>query len=224
MNQLALAAAAFVIAHVGLSSTPLRGWIVGRVGEGPYRGIFSLLAFVTLIWLIVAYRAAPGQPLWDTAGWQHVPIVIMPVALLLLVCGVWGANPTSAGQEALLEKGPEARGMLRITRHPLQLAIALWALAHVAANGDEAALWFFGAFAVLSIGGTLLQERRKAAQFEKGWQTFATSTSLVPFLAILQGRNRFVAGEIGWARLAVALVLYVLLIGIHPLLFGARPY
>jgi uncharacterized membrane protein len=46
----------------------------------------------------------------------------------------------------------------------------------------------------------------------------------VPFLAIAQGRNTLELAEIGWRRLAMALVLYVAFLGAHPWLFGVSPF
>jgi uncharacterized membrane protein len=56
------------------------------------------------------------------------------------------------------------------------------------------------------------------------WQRFTTTTSNIPFVAIIQGRNRFRFDEIGWRKVLVGLALYFLLAFLHPYLFGARPY
>jgi uncharacterized membrane protein len=102
--------------------------------------------------------------------------------------------------------------------------IVLWGVAHVLARGDLASLLFFGGFTVLAGLGTVLIDVRKAATLGEDWKRFAAVTSNLPFGAIAAGRNRFVFGEIGWKRIAIALAAYVLLFLAHPYLFGARPY
>jgi uncharacterized membrane protein len=72
--------------------------------------------------------------------------------------------------------------------------------------------------------GTVLIDARKARTLGEDWKRFAALTSSVPFGAIVAGRNRFVAAEIGWRVVLVALAAYVALLAAHPYLFGARPY
>ena len=61
---------------------------------------------------------------------------------------------------------------------------ALWALSHIVARGDAAAVIFFGTFVVLAMSGTWLIDRRKAATLGDDWRRFAAVTSNVPFAAI----------------------------------------
>jgi uncharacterized membrane protein len=117
-----------------------------------------------------------------------------------------------------------ARGIIRVTRHPLMWGITLWGAAHLLARGDLASLVFFGGFVALAGIGTLLIDARKRASLGDDWKRFAAVTSNVPFGAIVGGRNRFVPGEIGWKRIGVGLALYALLLFAHPYLFGARAY
>src|SRR5947208_2041817 len=70
--------------------------------------------------------------------------------------------------------------------------------------------------------GTLALDRRKRA--DPNWPRFARATSHVPFVAIAQGRNRLVWGEIGWLRPLIGLVAFAVLLALHLWLFGARPY
>ena len=84
-------------------------------------------------------------------------------------------------------------------------------------------LVFFGTFAVLSLAGGMLIDARRTRENAPGWGVFMQATSNVPFWAILQGRQKLVPREIGLTRLAVALALYVLLLWLHPWLFGVSP-
>jgi uncharacterized membrane protein len=126
------------------------------------------------------------------------------------------------GADRLLQSEDPARGMIRITRHPIMWGIMLWALAHIAARGDVKSLVFFGAFLLVAAFGTLSLDQRKRA--DPNWPRFAAASSHLPFVAIAQGRNRLVWREIGWTRPLVAIVLFFVLLVLHPWLFGARPY
>jgi len=55
------------------------------------------------------------------------------------------------------------------------------------------------------------------------WQRFADKTSILPFRAILQGRNRLDIKELGWWRIALALVIYIMVFKLHAMLFGVAP-
>ena len=214
MDVLVAATAAFLLTHL-VTSTPLRAKLVGAMGEWPYRGVYSLVAFATLAWMIVAYGAAPREPLWP--GFTYLPRIVMPVVLVLLACGYW-RNPTIVGAEKLLKSDDPARGIIRITRHPIMWAIMLWAGAHLLARGDARALVFFGGFFLMASLGTVLMDSRKTNHPD--FQRFKTVTSNIPFVAIAQGRNRLAWGEIGWKRPAIGLALSVIVFLLHPWLSG----
>jgi uncharacterized membrane protein len=221
LGQLAVATLAFIATHF-VSSTPLRGAIAGAIGEKAWLGLYSLVALATLGWMAWAYGKAPLQPLWP--GLRLLPLALMPLALALLAGGLMTRNPTAVMQERAMRSSEPARGMIRVTRHPLMWSFMLWAAAHVLARGDVASLVFFGGFFVVAALGTVLIDARKARALGEDWKRFAAVTSNVPFGAIAAGRNRFVVGEIGWRVVVVALVAYVALLGTHAYIFGARPY
>lgn len=221
MEQLALACAAFLATHA-IASTPLRGVLVKAVGQMAYTVLYSLLAFATIGWMIWAFGRTPAESLW--LGWRWLPAVVMPLSFVLLACGLFARNPTLVGADRLLKNPDPARGMIRVTRHPLMWSFLLWALAHLLARGDLKSLVFFGSFALLAGGGTLLMDLRKRQTLGEDWQRFAAVTSNLPFAAILQGRNRFDAKEIGWRNPLIGLALYALFLWLHPMLFGARPW
>jgi uncharacterized membrane protein len=219
--HLAIATAAFVGGHF-VSNTPLRGALVGAIGEKGYLGAYSLAAFATLGWMIWAYLRTPFQPLWP--GLKLLPLGVMPVALVLVVSALMTRNPTAVMQESALKAAEPARGIIRVTRHPMMWGVMLWAAAHVLARGDAASAIFFGGFFVLAALGTVLIDARKRAALGEDWKRFAAVTSNLPFGAIGSGRNRLVWREIGWPRVLVALAAYVVVLLAHPYLFGARAY
>jgi len=220
MSELALACLAFLALHVA-PSTPLRPALVRAIGEKPYLGLFSLASLAGIVWMVMAYKAAPASALWP--GVRHLPSAVMPFALILLVGGVMTPNPTAVGAAKLLERKEPARGILRITRHPVMWGIMLWAGAHLLARGELKAALFFGSFLLLAAAGTALMDLRKA-QLGEVWTRYAQLTSNVPFVAIAQGRNRLAWRELGVTKIVIALVLYALIFHFHPWLFGLRPY
>jgi uncharacterized membrane protein len=210
MATLVAATIVFLATHF-VTSTPLRPILVARLGEWPYRGAYSLIALVTLGWMIWAYSVAPREQLW--VGSREIAYVLMPLAFILIACGYW-RNPTMVGADKLLQSTDPARGMIRITRHPIMWGIMLWAAAHIAARGDAKGLIFFGAFILLAVVGTLAMDARKKAN--PGWARFAAVTSHVPFVAIAQGRNRIDWRELGWLRPALGLAAFFLVLLFHP--------
>ncbi len=221
LAQLAVATLAFVATHF-VSSTPLRGAVAGAIGEKAWLVLYSLVAFATIGWMAWAYGKAPLQPQWP--GLRFAPLAVMPFALALLVGGLMTRNPTAVRQERAMRSVEPARGMIRVTRHPLMWSFMLWAGAHILARGDLASLVFFGGFLVVAALGTVLIDARKRASLGEDWKRFAAVTSNVPFGAIAAGRNRFVPGEIGWRVVSIAVVGYVALLAAHGAVFGARPY
>ena len=221
MTHLIAATVAFLATHY-VASTPLRAKLVNALGKA-YLGLYSLIAFATLGYMIWAYYRAPSVGLWYSPALRYVPLIVMPIAFILMVCGLLERNPTLVGQERLLETDDAARGILRITRHPLMWGFALWAASHILARGDAASVIFFGGFLVLALSGTVLIDRRKAATLGDDWRRFAAVTSNLPFAAIAAGRNRLNLGEIGWWKVVAGLALYGALLWLHPVLFGAHP-
>jgi uncharacterized membrane protein len=214
MAALVLATAAFLITHL-VSGTPLRPKLVAALGEWPYRGVYSAAAFATLGAMIWAYIGVPREPLWP--GLRLIPLVAMPLAFVLIACGYF-RNPTMVGADRLLKSEEPARGIIRITRHPIMWGVMLWAAAHVLARGDAKSLIFFGGLFLVAFLGTLSMDRRKRANPD--FVRFAAVTSHVPFVAIAQGRNRLVWREIGWLRPAIGVAAFVLFLLAHGWLFG----
>ena len=113
--------------------------------------------------------------------------------------------------------------MLRVTRHPMLWSFAIWSAVHVAAEGDLVSLLFFGAFGVTALLGMPSIDRKVARRDPAGWSRLAARTSVLPFGAILGGRNRLVLREVGWVVPLVGLGLGGALLALHPWLFHAAP-
>ena len=216
-----IAGLAFHGSHVLLSSTRLRGALRDQLGERGFLGLYALTALVTFAWFVAAYRAAPLIALWPTTRpLAAVPVIIMPLATILLVGGYSTRNPTAVGMERSARADDPAPGILRVTRHPVMWGIGLWALAHLVANGDLASVLFFGSLAVLALGGTGLIDRKKRLALGSNWARLAEVTSNIPFAAILSGRSRLRPHEIGLLRVVAGLLLFAVLLLAHPLITG----
>lgn len=217
MPDLIASCAYFLLIHFGVSGTRLRDALTGKLGEKPYRGLFSLASVVGIVWMIYAYRHAPLIPTWGLLlGFRPAAYVLVFIAFLFAVIGILTPSPTQVGMESKL--GPEmARGMVRITRHPFLWGVGLWAATHLIVNGDAASLILFGTLLLLAIGGTASIDAKRRRKFPEQWQKFAQETSSVPFAAIARGGNRLglALAEIGAWRILAALVLYAVAFYLH---------
>jgi uncharacterized membrane protein len=142
----------------------------------------------------------------------------MLAACVLFVGSLSLANPTMAGTEGAF--GQEPRGMFRVTRHPMLCAFAVWAFVHLIANGDTASLVFFGTFFITVLAGIPSIDAKLARRDPAKWAMLARTTSAVPFAAMLAGRNRFAPGEFGWRSPLLGLLLWAVLLALHPALIG----
>ena len=223
-QPLLLAMSTFVIGHFVLASLPVRQVLIGAIGTNGFRLLFSVFALVTLVWAVRAYTAAPVEELWaQTETLRHIPAMIMPIACIFAVAGVSTRNVTSVGGEGMSTEDAAARGIVTVTRHPLMWGFALWALAHLAPNGDVASVIFFGGLAFLALVGMVHIDHRRQATMGADWGPMALTTSIVPFLAYMQGRSEIDWKGIGVARLAMGIALYALLLIAHEWAIGVSP-
>ena len=191
MLAVAAAAVAFVGTHF-LLSHPWRRALVAALGARGFLLLYSLVAAVTLGWLVVAYRATPMTPLLWPVGdaiWA-VATAAMLVASVLLVGSLIGnpALPTGGAPGAV---PAEARGVYAITRHPMMWSFALWAAAHAAVYPIAANLVLVAAVAMLALVGAAMQDRKKERLDGERWRQWEARTSYWPFAAIARGRVRF---------------------------------
>ena len=215
---LLLAAAFWIATHNGLAGSDIRARLVGRIGENGFRIFYSIFSVLALVMLARASGAAETIPLWTAPAWLRLALaVIMLPAFLFFAAGLL-RNPTAVGGEALA--GQRARGIQRITRHPMLWSFALWALVHVIGNGDVTSLIFFGTFAISAFLGMPSIDRKLAARDPEAAARLRAETSILPFGAILAGRNRLVLAEIGWLAPLLALIGWAAVLHSHARFFG----
>ncbi|MCH9000089.1 MAG: NnrU family protein [Proteobacteria bacterium] len=224
LDALIAATAVFVFGHFLLSSRPLRAPLVRTLGQGGFLSLYSLAVAAAFLWMLTAYREAPAFEVWapvPVLNW--VPILVMPVAIFLVLAGITTANPTMVGGEQRIAAGGPARrapGIISVTRHPFLWGTTLWALSHLAANGEAAEMVVMGGILALSLGGMAHIDERREAALGSAWGPVKLTTSVVPFVAILSGRAELDWKGIGWWRPAGALALYAAIMQAHAWIAG----
>ncbi len=229
MNTLIAAASVFLAIHFLISGTRLRDVITSAIDEGSYQALFALVSVGALIFLAAAYNIAQASGdntvLYDLGrGVRDLAIPVLAIAFVLAIPGVLMPNPTSVRGKAAATNAGAVRGVLRITRHPFLWGVAIWAAFHVAANGDKASVIFFGTFLLLALFGTFSIDAKRRRKWGERWTEFASTTSNIPFGAIVSGRTKFSAKEyLDW-RFLVALILFVSFLFAHAFIFGVSPF
>lgn len=216
-SEFASACAAFFLTHAIPVRPPVRPWVQRRLGTTGFTLAYSILSLGVLAWLIGAAGRAPHVPLWGWAAWQTwVPLVVMLPVCLILASSIAQPNPFSFGGARNDQFDPAQPGIVRWTRHPLLVALALWSAAHVVPNGDLAHVILFGTFAAFAVLGMWLIDRRTQRAMGADWHRLRIAVSNRP-------RLRGVVSGDTVLRLASGTVLYVALIWAHPILFGVSP-
>jgi uncharacterized membrane protein len=222
LDSLFAATVLFVGGHFLLSSEPLRQPLTKWLGAQGFTIVYSLAMTGALLWMTTAYGAAPVESVWVPPPWTRwIPIVVLPVASILVVAGLTTRSPTIVGGDKFGSGLDDpAPGILRITRHPFLWGASLWALSHLAVNGDLASITVFGGLLILSLGGMWHIDQKRERQMGAQWGPIRLTTSAIPFRALLARRTRMDWAGLGWKRPAAGLLLYVALVYAHPWLFG----
>jgi uncharacterized membrane protein len=122
--------AIFVATHVFVTRREARAEAIARMGEEPYRLVFSAVSLVALVligWGFALYRADDWFPLWAPPVWtRHVTAALMLPAVILIVAAYIPGH------------------IKRAVKHPMLTGVKLWAFAHLLANGDLGSLVLFG--------------------------------------------------------------------------------
>jgi len=140
----------FLGVHLVPTSPELRDGLKERIGEVPYKAIFSLLSLVGLVVIVLGYHKLQLHPgknpiLWDPPTWtRHIAVALMLPAMILLVASVIPSRIRTA------------------VRHPMLIAIKTWAFAHLIANGDRGALLLFGSFLAFAVYDRISVKKRGA--------------------------------------------------------------
>jgi uncharacterized membrane protein len=222
LTHLTTAIGIFLATHIVLAENPARGVLVRALGERPFAWGYGAIAVLQLIWIGQALEAAPVVRYWGPPAWAAaVPLLVMPLALLFLVCGFTQNNPTATLASGRLARR-EVTSILAVTRNPVMWGLGLWSLSHLAVVAEAAEALRYAAFAALAL---LLLPRIEAKQRAKwgeaAWADFTARSSIIPFVAMAQGRAQLKWREIGVVRLAVTVALYLaILLWLHSRIAG----
>ncbi|CAK0766055.1 NnrU family protein [uncultured Gammaproteobacteria bacterium] len=225
LGEFWLALALFLAAHSIPAAPGLRRWLVAVLGERLYLGLYSLLSLALLVWLIAAAVKAPVVPLWPVLDWAPwVPVLVMPLAAVLMVSGLTAPNPLSVSFALGVPFDPERPGIVAVTRHPVLWGFGLWAAAHILPNGTLTKVIMFGLFAAFAFAGMALVDFKQRLRLgAEAWRRLAAPTAIVPFAAVVAGRIRLRGpGLEGW-RIALALLGYGALLALHLPVIGRWP-
>ena len=155
---------------------------VARRGELAWKAVYSLVSALGLVLIVVGYGLARREPVVlyvPPAGMRHLALLLMlPVFPLLFAAYLPGR-------------------IRRAAKHPMLLAVKLWALAHLLANGTLADVLLFGGFlawAILSFTAARKRDRAAGKVYPAGTMQ-GTIVSVVVGLAIYAA---FVMGLHTW--------------------------
>ncbi|MBY0410785.1 MAG: NnrU family protein [Burkholderiaceae bacterium] len=190
MFFLVLGLVLFLGAHsVRIVANGWRTQTVGRLGEGPWKGVYSLVSAVGLGLIVWGYGMARQQPvvLWvPPLGMRHAAALLMLIAFVLLAATYVPRNAIKAR-----------------LHHPMVLSVKVWALAHLLCNGNLADVLLFGAFLLWAVFNFRAARQRDRAQ----GTGYATGTAAGTGVTVL-------VGAIAWA--AIAFWAHAALIGVAP--------
>jgi uncharacterized membrane protein len=166
MTMLIAGLVLFLGAHTFTTMREARNAAIARIGEGPYKGLYSLasaVGLVLIVWGFGRYRSGGYVPVWDPPSWLHpVALILMWVSFVALV-----AAYAPAGR---------IKGMLR---HPMLVGVKAWALAHLLVNGDLGSLLLFAAFLAWAVYDRIALKRRGDAGAPASGFTAGDAISLV---------------------------------------------
>ncbi len=225
---IALYAALFIGSHLVISSSTVRPRLIAAVGDRAYPGLYSVVALGTFVPLVLAFahHKHSGAMLWDLRGVAPIRWLVwisMLSAFIIFVASFINPTPgTMSAQGRKVDPGT-AVGILKISRHPSFVAFTLFGIAHMLMNGFTGDVIFFGTFPALSIIGGRHQDQRKEAQLGPMYHRLVEQTSFVPGLALIQGRQHWTSADMPWSAIALGSVLTVVIVWLHPTIFGGYP-
>jgi uncharacterized membrane protein len=120
----------FLGVHVLTSLRERRTKLIERLGVGPYKAIYSVVAAIGFVLIVVGfgrYRATGWIDIWNPPAWTRVVAAVL----------IW---PAFISVTAAYIRGDIARTL----KHPMLVGIKLWAFAHLIANGDLGSIILFG--------------------------------------------------------------------------------
>ena len=136
----------FIALHVLVTRREMRASVIGRLGEGPYKALFSLASIIGVLligWGFARYRATGWVDIWYPPAWtRHVTVALVWPAIICIVAAYIPGN------------------IKRILKHPMLVGVKLWAVAHLLANGDLGSIILFGSILAWAVYDRISLKRR----------------------------------------------------------------
>ncbi len=149
MMLLVLGLIVFLGMHAFSMARSSRAVLISRIGEGPYKGLYSLVALGGLALIVVGYgqyRASGYIPVWDPPVWtRHLALLLVWIAFICIA--------------AAYLPGRIKRGL----KHPMLAGVKIWAFAHLLANGDLGSILLFGSILAWAVVARISLKRRDVA-------------------------------------------------------------
>ena len=144
------------------------------LGGGGYRGLFAAVSFLGLGLIIYGFSQRDYVPIWSPPDFmRHITFLLMlPVFILLAASQIPSRIRTWS-------------------KHPMLLAVKIWAFAHLLVNGDLAGILLFGGFLAYGVYDRISVKRRGA-------------------LGPLENRTGGLGGDV--AAVAIGLAFYVFML------------
>jgi uncharacterized membrane protein len=133
----------FLGAHVFVTMRAQRAAVVGRIGEGPYKGLFAIASAAGLILIYEGFVMYPAPVLWSPPAWtRHITETLMLFAMIFVAAAY-------------------LRGEIyRRLKHPMLVGVKTWAVAHLIANGDLGGIILFGSVLAWAVYDRITLKRR----------------------------------------------------------------
>jgi uncharacterized membrane protein len=178
----------FAVHSIAIVADDWRRRMIVRLGEWPWKGLYSVIAVAGLLLIIWGYALARQEPvvLYTPPAWlRHVAAVLLVPVFPLLFATYLPGRIQSA------------------TKHPMLAATKLWALAHLLANGTLADVLLFGAFLAWAVADRISLKRRAGS-----WVPMLPRTAANDLIAVVGGLGVYVV---------FTLWLHAWLFGVSPL-------
>jgi uncharacterized membrane protein len=198
--------------HLALAAAPIREPLVRRLGSLGFLLVYVLVALAGFSMLVGVYARAKsvGPPGLDLAAYSPARALLGSAVLFGTTFVVGGLAPSAYWESptAVLSEGVQPpRGLGRVTRHPMFSGLAIMMGAHALLASRLTGSVFFGGFVLLAIFGPIHQARKLRKKHGPALDAYFRQTSAVPFVAILQGRQRLVLRELPWKTLALGVAI-----------------
>lgn len=208
--------AAFFLTHSVPVRPAVKSRVIRRLGARGFGLIYSALSVMMLALLVWGAGEAPYLQLWPQLPWQRQTAHLGMLAVcLILAFAIGRPNPFSFGGARNDAYDTHRPGITRWMRHPVLLALALWAGVHLLPNGDLAHVLLFGVLGAFALGGRALVDRRKRRDLgAQTWDRLDTARKSGPWLVMPSSWTGFVM------RGLIGVVVFAVLLWAHPFVIG----